>query len=215
VKKDFGIVIDWETTGIRQHETPWRTYLEGPQGIELGAIAVKLPEFEPLGEFSARIRFLGSRNGIAYGGPEHEQLTWSDEAQAVHGISVTELAKALTPVEAAGNFLRFAHSVTGIADFHKHPVMICGHNPASDAYYLRQLLFLGGVERKIRFHARMLDSFTIGYMLLGTKSSTELFKHISGVVRTTHNALQDAQLTLNAFRQLNSVCRECRQSQIQ
>lgn len=205
-KKSFGLVIDWETTGLRQHETTWQTYLEGPQGIEIGVIAVELPAFTPVAEFTSRVRFLGQRHGIAYGGPHYERLTWSDEAQLVHGLSAHDLVHEPMPSEVADKLVRFVHSSFGIDDPQKHPVMICGHNPAGDAYYVRQLLFLGSVQDKIRFHHRMLDSFTLGYMLLGAKSSNELFQRVSGTVRTTHNALQDAKLTLDAFRHLHSIC---------
>lgn len=214
-KKSFGLVIDWETSGLRPQETPWRNYLEGPQGIELGAVLVELPDFTQIAEFVSRVRFIGTAHGISYGGPIHEGLTWSDEAQVVHGISVTDLLHEPTPNEVSERFVRFTLDNAGISDPHKQPIMICGHNPAGDAYYVRQLLFLGGHERNIRFHHRMLDSFTIGYMLLGTKSSNELFKTVSNVVRDKHSALEDARLTLDAFRHLHAIGVEAQKSRLQ
>lgn len=209
LRNEFGIVIDWETSGLRPHETPWRTYMEGPQGIELGVVLVNLPSFSPVAEFSTRVKFLGTCHGISYGGPLHENLTWSDEAQTVHGISVSDLKDAPSPAQAAQSFIDFVLTNTGIVDLLKHPIMICGHNPSGDAYSLRQLLFLGGAERKIRFHHRMIDSFTAGYMTLGTKSSNELFAKVSNVVRGTHSALQDARLTLDALQHIAEYLREC------
>jgi DNA polymerase III epsilon subunit-like protein len=208
VKKNYGLVIDWETSGLRQHETPWRTYMEGPQGIEIGVVLVELPQFHPIGEFSSRVRFLGQARGLDYGGDIYQHLTWSEEAEVIHGISPIELMNAPTPNEVAQRLVRFVLNTAQIEDAHKHPIMICGHNPAGDAYYLRQLLFMGSEETKLRFHHRMLDSFTLGYMLLGTRSSNELFKTVSGVVRGTHNAMEDARLTLAAFRHLHLICQE-------
>jgi DNA polymerase III epsilon subunit-like protein len=210
VKKNYGLVVDWETTGLRQHETPSRSYLEGPQGIEIGAVLVELPNFEPIGEFSSRVKFLGQAHGISYSGPIYESLTWSDEAQRVHGISPNDLIDAPSPNEVADCLIKFILNTAHIEDPHKQPIMICGHNPAGDAYCVRQLLFLGGEETKLRFHHRMIDSFTLGYMLLGTKSSNELFEMVSGVVRGTHNALEDARLTLAAFQHLYQICQESR-----
>lgn len=209
LRQEFGIVIDWETSGLRPHETPWRAYLEGPQGIELGVVLVKLPHFEPIAEFSSRVKFLGVHNGISYGGALYENLTWSDDAQKVHRISVNELTTAPMPSTVARDFINFVRTNTGITELMKHPLMICGHNPSGDAYSLRQLLFLGGAEREIRFHHRMIDSFTAGYLTLGTKSSNELFERVSNVVRDGHNALQDAQLTLDALRSITEYLREC------
>jgi DNA polymerase III epsilon subunit-like protein len=208
IKKSYGVVVDWETTGIRQHETSSLTYMDGPQGIEIGAILVELPKFDPIAEFSSRVRFLGQAHGIAYGGPRYEGLTWSDEAETIHGISVNDLVSAPTPQEVSNRFVRFVLDNAGIDDPRKTPIMVCGHNPAGDAYCVRQLLFLAGDETKIRFHHRMIDSFTLGYMLLGTKSSNELFKLVSDVTRGTHNALQDARLTLAAFRHMAMICHE-------
>jgi DNA polymerase III epsilon subunit-like protein len=207
VKKHFGLVIDWETTGIHQQEVPWNAYLDGPQGIELGAIVVELPDFTTINETVTRVRFLGTAHGVSYGGPTHENLTWSDEAERVHGISVTDLINEPTPSEAADKLVRFVLQSTRIEDPQKSPIMVCGHNPAGDMYYLRQLLFLGSKERGLRFHHRMLDSFTLGYMMLGTKSSNDLFEQVSGVVRDKHNALQDARLTRDAFVHLYNKCR--------
>lgn len=230
MKQYFGLVLDWETSGLRNHETPWCTYLEGPQGIEIGAILVTLPTFEPLGEFASLVKFLGVHNGLSYGGAHYERLTWSESAQEVHGLSLVDLVNAPSPTEVSEKLTAFVISTARISDPQKTPIMVCGHNPDGDSYYLRQLLYLGGAERKIRFHSRMLDSFTMGYLLYGTRDSTELFELTSGVRRGTHRALEDARLTLAAFRhgmesvrmskklvddelRPNTVTTECRLSQ--
>jgi DNA polymerase III epsilon subunit-like protein len=215
VKKAYGLVVDWETSGLRQHESPWRTYLEGPQGIEIGAVLVELPDFTPIAEYVSRVRFLGTAHGIQYGGPHTELLTWSDEAETIHGISLNDLMGAPTPTQVADELVRFVLGHAGIDDAQKQPIMICGHNPAGDAYCVRQLLFLGLAESKLRFHHRMLDSFSLGYMLLGTKSSNELFKRVSDVVRGTHNALEDARLTLAAFQLMRTMTKELTNTPLQ
>lgn len=215
MRQEFGLVIDWETTGLRPHDTPWRAYLEGPQGIEIGVVLTTLPDVTPIGEFVSRVRFLGSAHGISYGGPRYENLTWSDEAQGVHGIAANDLIREPTPAEVSEKLIRFILDTTGIKDAQKHPLMICGHNPAGDAYSLRQLLFLGLCEQKLRFHHRMIDSFTLGYALLGAKNSNDLFEAVSGVVRGTHNALQDARLTQVALHHMFGMCKKLEASRLQ
>lgn len=205
MKQDIGLVIDWETTGLRNQEVPWLNYLEGPQGIEIGAILVSLPDFQPISEFHSRVFFLGTHNGISYNGPAYEKLTWSSDAEKIHGITLPALSHESPPFNVADKFVKFVN--THVADTSKQPIMICGHNPAGDAYFTRQMLFLGGMERKIRFHHRMLDSFTLGYLLLGAKSSDELFERTSSVKRNIHSAIEDARLTLHAFQTIYEVCR--------
>ena len=207
MKQDIGLVIDWETTGLLDQEVPWLSYLEGPQGVEIGAILVSLPTFQPIAEFHSRIAFLGTANGIAYGGPAHEKLTWSSEAEKIHGLSVSDLRTAQTPSVVASNFVNFIKTNAAIDDPNKHPIMICGHNPSGDLYCTKQMLYLGNMERKIRFHHRMLDSFCAGYLVLGTNSSDELFERTSGIKRTLHSAIEDARLTLHAFQRIYEICR--------
>ena len=207
MKQDFGLVVDWETTGLLDQEVPWLNYLEGPQGIDIGAILVSLPRFEPIAEFTSRVCFLGTANGISHGGPRYEKLTWSLEAERIHGLSVSALKSEPAPSDVADRFVKFIKSNAGIDDPNKQPIMICGHNPTGDAYCTRQLLYLGGMERKIRFHHRMLDSFSLGYLVYGTKSSDELFEHTSGIKREIHSAIEDARLTLHAFQKIYGVCR--------
>jgi hypothetical protein len=207
VKQDIGLVVDWETSGIRDQEVPWLNYLEGPQGIEIGAILVYLPTFEPIAEFVSRVCFLGIANGVSWGGPRYERLTWSTEAERIHGMTPAGLADEASPLLVAEKFVKFIKKNARIDDPQKRPIMLCGHNPSGDAYYTRQLLYLGGVERKVRFHHRMMDSFTLGYLLLGAKSSNELFEKTSGTKRGIHSALEDARLTLQAFRNIYQLCR--------
>jgi DNA polymerase III epsilon subunit-like protein len=206
VKRGIGVVVDWETSGLREHKVPMRTYLEGPQGIEIGATLVFLPEFEVIAEFESRVRFLGKHNGCPYGGPIHEGLTWSEEAEAIHGIKIVDLLEAPTPSEAAAAFVHFVKSNAGIDDPHKVPVMFCGHNPDGDHYMTRQLLFLGQQENGLRFHHRQIDSFSLGYFVLGTKSSNDLFERTSGVKRGIHSALEDSRLTTVALRTIYNLC---------
>ena len=206
MKREIGVVIDWETTGLQEQKVPYRTFLQGPQGIEIGATLVYLPDFTAIAEFSSRVRFLGTHNAISYGGHLHDDLTWSEDAERIHGMKPSDLIKEPCPSEVAANFVNFVKQNAKIDDPHKTPIMFCGHNPSSDHYYTRQLLFLGGVENKLRFHHRQIDSFSLGYFLLGTKSSNELFEKTSGIKREIHTALEDSRMTTVALRTIYHLC---------
>ena len=210
MKRSLGVVVDWETTGLRNHKTPHLLYLEGPQGIEIGATLVWLPDVEVIAEFSSRVRFLGVHAGISYGGPRHEGLTWDADAERIHGIKVTDLMKEQHPSVVAEDFVNFVKNNGGIDDPHKTPVMFCGHNPDGDYHYTRQLLYLGGLENGLRFHHRMIDTFSLGYFVLGVKSSNELFERVSGIKREIHSALEDSRLTTAALRTIYELCQEKR-----
>lgn len=207
-KRAIGVVIDWETTGLRDPKSPSVNFLEGPQGIEIGATLVYLPEVEIISEFSSRVRFLGSHKGIEYG--PYAGLTWSEDAEKIHGIKPMDLAKEPLPLVVAEAFTTWIRTGGNIDDPQKTPVMICGHNPGGDEYFTRQLLFFGGEENGIRFHHRMIDSFSLGYFVLGVKSSDELFERVSGVQRKIHTAMEDSRLTTQALRTIYKLCQGSR-----
>jgi hypothetical protein len=206
MKQKFGLVIDWETSGLLDHRVPYRAYLEGPQGIEIGATLVYLPEFETIAEFSSRMRFLGTHKEISYGGHLHYDLTWDEDAERIHGMTPSDLLKEPWPSDVAASFVNFVKSNAQIDDPNKVPIMFCGHNPGGDLYCTRQLLFLGGMENALRFHHRQIDSFSLGYFVYGTKSSNELFELTSGVKREIHSALEDSRLTTTALRTIYKLC---------
>ena len=205
-KRQIGLVLDWETTGLREHRVPSMSYLEGTQGIEIGATLVWLPEVEEISTFTSRVRFLGVHKGVQYGGDAYKHLTWSEDAERIHGIKPQDLAKEPRPSDVAEKFVSWVKTSAGIDDPHKTPIMFCGHNPDGDMYYTRQLLFFGGYENSLRFHHRMLDTFSLGYFVLGAKSSTELFERVSGVTRKIHTAMEDSMLTTQALRTIYRIC---------
>jgi len=208
MKQEFGLIVDWETSGLLEDRVPTRTFLEGPQGIEIGAILVRLPEFNPVAEFQSKVRFLGMDQGISYGGPIHQALTWSTDAERVHGVKIADTRNSPIPSHVADSLIEFIKTHTRYDDLNTNRIMLCGHNPSFDAYFTRQLLFLGGKERSIRMHHRMIDTFSLGYVMYGIKSSNELFKKISSTSREIHTAIADARLTLEALRHMYNSCRD-------
>lgn len=206
MKPSYGIVVDWETSGIRNNKKPYLTFLEQTQGIEIGATLVHIPTFETISEFESRVKFLGSHDGIEYGGPAYNKLTWSKDAEKIHGIKISDLIDAPTPKEVCESFINWL-KINGVVDTHKSPLMFCGHNPSGDYYATMQLLFLGQHENDIRFHYRTIDSFTAGYFIFGTKNSNDLFKRTSNVQRKIHSAMEDSRLTTIALRTIYEICK--------
>jgi hypothetical protein len=210
-KRAVGVVVDWETSGLREQKVPTMNYLEGPQGIELGATLVWLPEVEVISTYSSRVRFLGVHNAVEYGGPAYNGITWNEDAERFHGIKIRDLINERMPSVVAAEFATWVKTNAGIDDPQKTPVMFCGHNPEGDMYYTRQLMFFGGIENAIRFHYRMIDSFSLGYFVLDVKSSNELFERVSGVTRKIHTALEDSMLTTQALKTIYKLCQGNRQ----
>jgi DNA polymerase III epsilon subunit-like protein len=187
------LVVDWETTGIRDETKMTQMYVDGPQGIEIGAVVVE--DWVEVGAFWSRVRFLGTHNGVSYGPPNLSSLAWAEKARNVHGIPIEDAIRAPHPRSVAEEFVGFLKKHFDLTK----PIMFCAHNPMGDRYYTRQLIVLGGVEEKVVFHYRMYDSYTMGALVFGSKGSDDLFRATSGVVRGNHNALDDARFAAKAM----------------
>lgn len=198
----FGLVCDWESSGLLDTNSSYKTFVEGPQGIEIGAILVNLKDFTPLEEFSSFVRFLGGNpNTLTFSrcAPLYAELTWDKKAEDIHGISIESLEEAPSPYCVAYNLRSMIRRYAKPDD----RIMFCGHNPIFDMYCTKQLMFLGGMTDEIKFHHRMIDTFSLGKFLYNTKSSKDLFKLTSDVVRNgAHRALEDARLTLKSLQKM-------------
>lgn len=187
------LVIDWETTGIRDDSAPFVNFLEGPQGIEIGAVVLDLNTLTTGEEFNRHCRFLGTHKGIQYDQDRFSALTWSEKAETIHGMKIEALAvEAAHPNQVGREFAEYVRR-----NFGDNRVMMAGHNPVGDRYFTKQLLYIA--DQDIRFHHRMLDTFTGGYLLWGAESSDELFSIVSDIRRKNHSAIQDARLTAKAL----------------
>ena len=202
------IVIDWETSGIRNDRTPSTTFKEGPQGIQIGAVVCDLENnWEELGAFESDVKFIGAHDGVEYG--EFPKITWSESAQEIHGLDLEHLSGCAHPRMVGhkfGSFMKRWFSKNNRALF-------AAHNPQGDIYYTKQFLWFAGLHNDpdLQFHHRMLDSFSIGNLLWDAQHSDELFKITSEVERGKHGALEDARLCANALRRAYAVVRQFRQ----
>lgn len=184
------LVIDWETTGLRDYDDPSPKFSKGPQGIQLGAVVcTPSNNWKIEGEFITNVKWLGCY---------YTNLFWSDQAYGVHGISKKELVDAPTPQQAGEDFIGFLGNHFDLTK----SIRTGGHGVEFDLYFTRQLLFFAGLLGKssIRFKHQELDTRTLGYFLWGTSHSDILFsKVLNKPHRKAHNALEDAKLTVEIF----------------
>lgn len=189
------LVIDWETTGIRDENVLEVPFTHGPQGFQLGAIVADCKDdWSELGSFEMKMKFLGTHSGVQYG--EYPNLTWDTYAERIHYHTARSLVTEKHPKEVCGEFINFLSTHYDLTQ----PIMIAGHNPMGDRYYTKQLMFFGSMLTKLKLMYRMIDTSTLGLMIFDTESSDELFKAVSNKVRTSHNALEDARLTCDVLR---------------
>lgn len=192
------LVVDTETSGIPD-DYRMKNFTEGPQILELAASVCRLDDnWKVEAEFDAKIQWLGPADDDL---GEYPMLTWNNKAEEIHGITRTMLKNSPHPIDIAKNFESFLYQ-----HFQTQPILIGGHNPGFDRYFVQQLFVLAGIQNSLRvkFHHRMLDSFTAGYMICRAETSDELFGRFShGKLRQVHSAREDVELTVNAFRGLD------------
>lgn len=188
------LALDWETSGLRDHLNSQTTYLQGPQGLEIGAAVLHPETYEPVDRFTAKMKFLGKHKNVEYG--EFPDLTWSEEAERIHGMTIMSLIREKHPKMVAQEFAAFLRRHYGPGD----RITIVGHNPELDRYHTLQLLYYGGLLSEFKIDHRMIDTHTIGFMLYGCNGSEELFFKVTGQKRTYHTALWDAEAAGAVFR---------------
>lgn len=183
-KLSRALVLDWESSGLPSLDQQL-DYRSGPQGIEVAAIVTDTESWTPLGEFRSRIRFLGP------------PMTWSDQAFQIHRIAPGMLIDCPEPHRVAELLIGFLGRFFSPGS----PILLAAYNPRVDRYFLNQLFVLAGHETcPVRFHSRMLDAFSLGFFLWGAESSDELYRIVNTQTRYSHNAFDDADMVVRAFR---------------
>jgi DNA polymerase III epsilon subunit-like protein len=194
----FGVCLDWETTGAKYGGTSSRYY----QGIELGAIVFNTSTFEPIEELSCLVQF------------RPERYEWTAEAERIHGKSRELLAREGLPQEAAAERLLALLARYFPAGAR---VLVLGHNCEFDVEFTDQLLRTVGVAFTPRWaeaegvdviipvsHVR-LDTSSAGFLLFGRYKADRLFEVMGFPPRAEHSALEDARLTLRTAQVLREV----------
>ncbi len=191
------LIIDWETTGLRNWQDEHPAYFKGPQGIQLGAVVCDMHDWSILGEFETDVKWLGNTDTNKGRWP---LLEWAHEAYRVHKMSKEHLSIAPEPSEAAELFVDFVRE-----HFNSdRKVRIGGHGVDFDRYFCMQLFYFAGMIKKPPFQIgdSELDTRTVGELVWGTTHSDILFNNVLGEKRNgVHNALDDAKMTAMVFRE--------------
>lgn len=189
MKHEFGLCIDWETSGADFGKDSSIKY----QGLTFGAIVFKTETFEPVEELYVEIKFDSAR------------YQWSDAAEKIHGKTREYLEEhGITQQEAAMKLAELILKYWGPSS----KVLFLGHNPEFDRRFTNQLLNTIEIEFSVErtdppkfdswievFHV-VLDTSALGYITLGLYKSDLLFERIGFEKRKEHNALDDARFTL-------------------
>jgi hypothetical protein len=184
---NLGLAIDWETSGAAWGGDSTKEY----QGLSFGAIVFNAHTFDPIEKLYLEIKF------------DESKYKWSDGAEKIHGMSREYLAANGVTQEDA------AMALAELILKHFGPdskVLFLGHNPEFDRRFTNQLLNQIGVEFSVentgQFDSRIevfhvvLDTSALGFITMGLYKSDLLFEKMGFEARGDHNALQDAEQTL-------------------
>jgi exonuclease I len=196
----FGLCIDWETTGAKFGGTSSADH----QGIQYGAIIFRTDTFEAIEEVRCLIKF------------DAEKYVWTEAAQKIHGMSreyleengVSQQDAAVILLELLGKY--FAGDAR---------VMVLGHNAEFDISFTDQLLRSVGVAFTVKWaevedpsvdviipiNHVILDTSSTGFITFGTAKSDKLFEAIGFEKRGDHDALQDAKMTLETAKAIREI----------
>jgi DNA polymerase III epsilon subunit-like protein len=179
-----GLAIDWETSGSAWGEDSSLTY----QGISFGAAIFRLADFEPVETLYREIKF------------DDSKYKWQDSAQRIHGLSREHLeAHGVTQEAAAVDLATFYLKYFAPDEF----VYILGHHIDFDIKFTEQLL--KPFEVMFQIGATRIDTSGTGLIMFGIHKSDELFTFLGLPERTTHNALEDTLLTLQAAKMMRTI----------
>lgn len=184
---EFGLCIDWETSGAVFGGDSSREH----QGITFGAIVFRTKDFTPVEKMYREIQFDASK------------YKWTEGAQKIHGLTQDYLLEnGVTQEEAAIDLAALI-----LKYFGDGKVMFLGHNPEFDRRFTNQLMNVIEIEFSvekqttfnswIQLHHVMLDTSALGFITLGLFKSDLLFEKIGFEARADHNALADAEMTLD------------------
>lgn len=184
------LVMDCETSGLAiNSDDPSYNSETGEefQSVSWGMIVVGTDKLNVIEDLYVEIKWNGSAE-------------WNMKAQAVHGLTKEHLAEngleEHEAVEAIGNLL--------IKHWPGTSIRTAGHNVATfDLWFLKRLMRRQGIE--LPFGNRHIDTSTVGFVNYNAFTSDELFTLIGFDERGSHNALDDAYMSLGAIQQTRQL----------
>jgi len=180
----YALAIDWETSGSAWGQDSTIEF----QGVSFGAVIFDLATFEPVDTLYREIKFDASK------------YKWQLQAQKIHGLSQEHLEANGVDLETAAIDLVSLYLKYFEAD---EFVYILGHHIDFDIKFTEQLL--EPLKIMFKIGATRIDTSAAGLIMFGIHKSEELFQFLGLPPRTTHNALEDALLTLQAAKMMRTI----------
>lgn len=179
---NFGLAIDWETTGF---STP--NFTARHQGISFGAIIFDVKRLVAVEELYREIKY------------DEKKYLWDPGAERVHGITRDHLKKrGVSPEEAATELANLVIKYVGTED-----LMLMGHRVHFDRAFTIQLMDTIGV--KFEYHPTSLDTASMATVLMETSKSEEIFQTLGLPPRAKHNSLEDIKHTLASVARMKEL----------
>lgn len=184
------LAADCETSGMSYNHLDPST---GFQSVSWGLIVADAQTFKPIEKLYVEIKWDGKSE-------------WKEDAEKVHGLTREHLEQnGLTKEEAAvaiGNLI-YKHWPPNSDFSFQRNVRMLGHNVRSfDYYFMKQLLEPFGIM--FSTGNRFIDTSSIAFAALNCYNSDDAFDLV-GVKRDTHNALADAQASLDVVRAVRTL----------
>lgn len=180
----YGFGIDWETSGSSWDDDSTKDF----QGVSFGAVVFELATFEPVETLYREIKF------------DETKYKWQASAEKVHGLSREHLAANGVSQEEAATALMEMFIKYFAPD---ERVFIIGHHTDFDIKFTAQLLDQFGIMFQIG--ATIMDTAGTGLINFGIHKSEDLFQFLGLPARTTHNALEDILLTVQAAQMMRAI----------
>jgi len=177
------LAIDCETSSINFGNK--LNPAEGCQAVSWGIIVLNANTLETIEELYLEVKWNG-------------EAKWSKEAEDVHGLTKEYLEEnGMSEEDALVEIANLIQKHWGV----KGSINTLGHNSISfDLPFLFDLYERYGLE--LRYSYRNIDTNTLGFTLLRTYHSDDLFKSIGLPDRTVHNSLEDIRLTVESVRRI-------------
>jgi len=182
------LAMDCETSGIAfGGDDPSSNDNQTFQSVSWGFIVLEGGTLKEVERLYLEIKWDGESN-------------WDSGAENVHGLSKAHLEeRGLTKEEAACEIANLIIKYWGP----DAPICPLGHNVLFDVAFLKRLMRENGVG--LKFGNRIVDSNSVGYIMLDTYNSDDLFIETGQHERKEHNSLEDIEMTVEALRRMKLI----------
>ena len=178
------LFVDWETSGADFKTGDHTKYY---QGLSYGVVIADSETFEPVETLYRELQF------------DDTKYQWSDEAEAIHGLSREYLKEhGVTREEGLIDLLELILKYIGSGK-----ICIGGHNVTFDRKFCDQLA--EDFEMTMDFHHVVIETSALAFVAVGLYRSNEVFPFFGAEVRGKHNALDDALQSLAVARGIKQL----------